>query len=226
MGGEGWSAREACSVAAAGALHTGVAAGTMSLQDKYKLFALHRLLAGKHPSDLTIELAQMMHDDAKAAAVQTAKTHSKKGVHGCVTVGDFGSFLSSALGVVNDVAPALSAIPGVGPALTGAVQLVNSVVKKGAHPHGPAHGTSPQPQALAALHRPVPAAPGAPGTPPKKKPSPPKAPTPAAAANASQAAQTTPATAQAATAMNWDALSAMHQGGYRGSFGPFVVTFQ
>ena len=141
-GDAGWSAGEALSVACAGALHAGRCAGTAGMTDAYKLFAMHRLLAGHHPSDVTIELAQMMARDSST-------------VHGYV-VGDMGSMLQSALAVVQQVAPALASIPGVGPALSQVLPFVSAL---GSPVHSaasapasgaPAPGLSPQPAALAA----------------------------------------------------------------------------
>jgi hypothetical protein len=234
-GGEDVDVGVALSHASASALHAGVHSGTISAQDKYKLLAMHRLLSGAHPSSVTIELAQEM---AKDHVVSAATQQRARGVvHGTV-VGDFGDFLQSALGVVNDIAPALAAIPVVGPAISAALPIVNSVVHPGSkHPSGPAQGMRPQPRALAAtqhVHAPVSSshkpAPPRPGTHPSvthtphAKPAPPHAQAAAAAAAAAS-----PATAaqqgQTATAMNWAALQAMHDGNYQGSFGPFVVTF-
>jgi hypothetical protein len=274
QGDYGLSPAEALAVACAGALQVGIASGTASPTDRYKLFVMHRLLAQHHPSDVTIELAQMMAEDHVQAQVAH---HQARGVHGYI-VGDMSDFLQTALGVVNDVAPLLDAIPGVGTVTSLAMPVVNMLAQVakgggGGSSGTPAPGSLPQPAALAAAqHAPSTpfhyrgAPPPAPGSGPRAKPAAPnlakkpaastahaplgphwKPPPPgspkgtpptfvpgqgattttakAMAPPGGTAQASTPGTGPSATAMSWDALQAMHQGGYSGSFGPFTVTF-
>jgi hypothetical protein len=179
-GGRDIDQSEALAVACAGAIHAGMCAGTASREDHYKLFAMHHLLAGHHPSQTVIELAKLMAADH---AEDTAASYAVHGYHGRIVVGSFGDFLKSALSVVTAVAPALSAIPGVGPVLSQALPMVNMIAQPLlGHPGAPQPGLSPQPQALAAA-RPV--APSARPAPPviRAQPYNPNAPPPAWAAS-------------------------------------------
>jgi hypothetical protein len=229
-GGEDVEAIEALQVACGSALMTGCVAGTLSHHDKYKLFAMHRLLAGHHPSDVAIELARMMDEDHTRG---WAEYHRVQGAHGYV-VGDLGSFLNDAMNVVTAVSPALAAIPGVGPALAAAVPVVNTIVHDVDKPHHaasmtPAPAMQPQPHALAATeHVYAPHAPH-PGAPPppvpghhyahphphghRRRPAPPR---PHDASSAPAAAE------QSVTPLTWDAIQAAHASGQTGTF---VVQF-
>jgi hypothetical protein len=216
-GGEGFDVPDALRVACAGVLQAGVCAGTLSLEDKYKLFTMHRLLAGHHPSDIAIELAHMMDDDQAHAA---AAGYAVQGYHGYIVGGfNFGHFLKGALKVVSDVSPALAAIPGVGPALAVAVPVVNTMVDRATEHHDPmtpAPAMTPQPAALAAWHH-IHHHPYARPAPPRPRPPAPAPAAPSAFATAASMAQQAAAAAPSVLSTlstivgHWDSLEAMHR---------------
>lgn len=234
-GGEDFDAVEALQVACAGVLQAGVCAGTIAPHDKYKLFTMHRLLAGHHPSDVAVELAHMMgEDEAQGAAAQ----YAQQGCHGYVVGGfNFGDFLKKAMDVVTAVSPALAAIPGVGPALAVSVPMINTMVHNADQHHDPhtltpAPAMQPQPAALAAwrhVHRPAPPRPRpAPPHPAPPAPAAPGAnPLAAAATMAQQAAAAAPSVLSTLSSVvgaagNWERIESMH---HSAGESPYYVSF-